>query len=204
MARPECLSNAQEVSLDAGQQVFGAGDPCRNFYFLLDGSIRVDLIARSGKSIMLYRFGKNETCILTTSCLLGGEEYSAEAHVEKDITALALPEKEFQALLGTSADFRRLVFNSFASRLSTMMAKIDEVAFSPLDSRIASRLLELSKENEDLAITHEQLAADIGTAREVISRRLAGWEKEGLIMRHRGGLNILSPSGLKKLAVLGD
>ena len=95
---PACISKAHQVSLKAGTQVFGAGDPCRNFYFLLEGSIRVDLISRNGKSIMLYRFGEGETCILTTSCLLGGEDYSAEAHVEKDTVAIAVPESEFQAI----------------------------------------------------------------------------------------------------------
>ncbi len=204
MSRPECLKNSREVSLSAGQQIFGAGDPCQNFYYLLQGSIRVDLIAKSGKSILLYRFGANETCILTTSCLLSGEDYCAEAHVEKDIHALTLSEGEFLSLLATSAEFRQLVFDSFASRLSTMMIKIDEVAFSSLDSRIASRLLELNKDDKELTITHEQLAADIGTAREVISRRLAGWEKEGLIKRHRGGLKILSSTGLQKLCTPVD
>lgn len=201
---PDCLANAQTVSLKHGDKVFGAGDPCQNFYYLLEGSIRVDLLARGGKSVLLYRFGANETCILTTSCLLAGEDYNAEAHVETDILALALPHSAFLKCLETSAEFRQLVFNAFATRLSAMMEKIDEVAFYPLDSRIATRLLDLSTNTKTLEITHEQIAADLGSAREVVSRRLAGWEKEGLIMRHRGGLEITSRKGLLALKALGD
>ncbi|MEE9375113.1 MAG: Crp/Fnr family transcriptional regulator [Rhizobiaceae bacterium] len=204
MQIPTFLAKAHKVSLQAGQQVFTAGDPCRNFYYLLEGSVRVDLIARNGKSIMLYRFGAGETCILTTSCLLGGADYNAEAHVEEETIALAMPHHEFQSLLGTSEGFRKLVFGSFATRLASMMNRIDEVAFSPLDNRLAHRLLELSNEQGQVQATHEQLAADIGSAREVVSRRLGNWQKSSLIERYRGGLKIVSKKGLTEKMKFGD
>lgn len=203
-SRPDCLSQAQPVHLKPGDKVFGVGDPCQNFYYLLEGTIRVDLVARGGKSVLLYRFGANETCILTTSCLMAGEDYNAEAHVETDVQALALPHSTFLNLLNTSAEFRELVFNSFATRLAMMMSKIDEVAFQPLDSRLAARLLDLNSNADEIEITHEQLAADLGSAREVVSRRLAGWEKQGIISRERGALKIISHKGLEALKRLGD
>lgn len=201
---PECLRLADQIILSVGTRVFQAGDECRQFVFLLEGSIRVDIVTRAGKTIMLYRFGPGQTCILTTSCLMSAEPYSAEAHVEKAATACVLPLQAFEALLSTSAEFRSLVFASFNYRLSDMMAKIEEIAFTPIDMRLAERVLQLSDSRSKIFITHVRLAADLGTAREVISRKLAQWEGEGLIVRGRGGFEILNLHEIEQLAGDGD
>ena len=201
---PECLEDFRPVALAAGSPVFRAGDPCTNFYLVQKGSVRVDLINSEGKSILLYRIGPNETCILSTSCLISDEPYSAEAFTETDIEAIAVPKSDFEALLNTSQPFRELVFRSFSSRLSMMMMKIDEVSFASLDKRLARRLLDLSTGSDFIRITHEQLANDLGSAREVISRKLLEWEKQGLIVRGRGSIGISAASGLSRLANSGD
>lgn len=201
---PACLRLADQIVLPVGTRVFQAGDECRQFVFLLEGSIRVDIVTRTGKTIMLYRFGPGQTCILTTSCLMSDEPYSAEAHVEKAATVCVLPLQAFEALLSSSADFRSLVFASFSYRLSDMMAKIEEIAFTPIDRRLAKRVLQLVDSTSRIGATHEHLAADIGTAREVVSRKLAHWEGEGLIVRGRGGFEILNLHEIEQLAGDGD
>lgn len=198
------LKGLEPVTLAAGITVFRAGDPCLNFYFVQNGSIRVDLINAEGKSVLLYRIGANETCVLTTSCLLSHEQYSAEATTETDVTALVVPKAEFERRLEASPQFREIVFRSFSARLARMMAKVDEVAFSPMNERIARRLLELAEDGHTVAITHDRLASDLGSAREVISRKLVKWEERGLIERSRGTIKILSPGVLAELANLGD
>ncbi|WFE88549.1 Crp/Fnr family transcriptional regulator [Roseibium porphyridii] len=197
--RPKCLEGSQSVSLPKGATVFRAGDPCRNFYLIESGSVRVDLMNSEGKSILLYRIGANETCVLTTSCLLSHESYSAEAVTESDVTALVIPANEFQARIASSEQFREIVFRSFSSRLTRLMAKVDEVSFASLNSRLAKRLLELAGERDFVETTHERLAQDLGSAREVIGRKLTDWEKQGLIARHRGSIDILSRPALTVL-----
>ncbi|WP_298983159.1 Crp/Fnr family transcriptional regulator [uncultured Roseibium sp.] len=197
--RPKCLEGFQSVSLPKGASVFRAGDPCCNFYLIESGSVRVDLVNSEGKSILLYRIGANETCVLTTSCLMSHENYSAEAVTETDVTALVVPRSEFQARLASSEEFRDLVFRSFSSRLSRLMAKVDEVSFASLNSRLAKRLLELAGKTDLVETTHERLAQDLGSAREVIGRKLTDWEKRGLIARHRGSIDILSRPALAVL-----
>jgi len=201
---PDCLNEAEIIRLPKGARIFTPGDSCNQFFYLLEGVIRVDLIARSGKAITLYRFGASETCILTTSCLLSGEDYCAEAHVEEPVKTCIVPFAAFETGLNQSAEFRHLVFSSFAQRLSAMMGKIEEVAFTPIDTRLAARVLELNASNKIIHVTHEQLAADLGTAREVISRKFAQWEKTGMIERARGSLRVLNTQKLERMAELRD
>ncbi|MEL6212111.1 MAG: Crp/Fnr family transcriptional regulator [Pseudomonadota bacterium] len=201
---PDCLADAAVVSLPAGAPVFHAGDPCSNFYYLLDGSIRVDLVAASGKAVLLYRFGAGQTCVLTTSCLLSGDDYSAEATVEEDARACVLPMAAFQEKLNASADFRAVVFGSFSQRLAAMMGKVEDIAFTPIETRLAERLLNLAGDALTVSATHDRLAADLGTSREVVSRKLAKWEKSGLIERGRGAIAIVDAPSLKRLTAAAD
>ena len=197
---PDCLRDADVVRLSKGAVVFQAGDACTRFFYLLDGSVRVDLVSRAGKSILLYRFGADQTCVLTTSCLMSGEDYCAEAHVEEDAIVCVIPYPVFEAKLNSSPEFRRLVFSSLSQRLAAMMGKIEDVAFVSIDMRLAARVLELSEGADLIHATHEQLAVDLGTSREVVSRKLAQWEDGGLVARGRGSLRILKPQELRRRA----
>ncbi len=201
---PNCLHGAEIVSLAAGTRIFQAGDRCEQFFYLLSGQVRVDLVSRAGKPVTLYRFGADETCILTTSGLMCGDLYNAEAMVEEAVTACVIPRPRFETLLNISADFRALVFASFAQRLAAMMAKVDEIACLSIDQRLASCLLGLANGNQQVLATHAKLAADVGTAREVISRKLADFEKRGWVKRGRACLLILQPEKLKRLTLHGD
>ena len=201
---PDMLAGGTRVSLPAGTRVFQSGDECTQFFYLLSGSIRVDLISKTGKSIMLYRFGGDETCILTTACLLSGDDYCAEAHVETDVEACVLSRAAFKAQLDQSSDFRMLVFESFSHRLAAMMTKIEDVAFIPIEARLAARVIDIADKNLWIYATHEQLANDLGSAREVISRKLSLWDRQGLIDRARGAFQIIDYRSLKKLSELSD
>jgi CRP/FNR family transcriptional regulator len=197
---PECLIGSNIISLPKGTRVFQSGDTCDQFFYVLKGVVRVDLISLSGKAIMLYRIGADQTCILNTSCLLSGNHYCAEACIEEDVEACIISHSEFEEKLNKSTEFRRLVFLSFSERLASMMSKIEEVAFVPIDTRLAARILQLQSSSNTIKITHDELASDLGTAREVISRKLAQWEKLGMIERGRGILTILNTQQLQYLA----
>lgn len=201
---PDCLKGSTIVSLPKGMRVFQSGDVCEQFFYLLKGVVRVDLISLSGKAIMLYRVGSDQTCVLNTSCLLGGNDYCAEAHIEEDVEACIISQSEFDEKLNHSAEFRRLIFLSFSERLASMMSKIEEVAFVPIDTRLAARVLQLQNSSSTIKVTHDELATDLGTAREVISRKLAQWEKLGMIERGRGVVHILNTKQLQYLAAGDD
>ena len=165
---PESLKEGALAQLKAGDTVFQAGDSCDNFLFVLSGSVRVDMISMSGKAVLLYRIGPGQSCVMTTSCLMSGRDYAAEAAAETDCVACALSASQFQDKLSGSAEFRELVFDVFADRLGTMMDKVEEVAFGSIDRRLARRILERRTQGPELAITHEELAVDLGNARSLI------------------------------------
>lgn len=201
---PAWTAFAEQVFLPAGSIVFYPGDACTQFMYLVSGSVRVDLVAASGKSVTLYRIGSGETCILTTACLLSDDAYNAEAQIEADATAFMISKAVFKRLMDESDEFRSAVFDSFAMRLSEMMAKVEEIAFISIDRRLAASMLRLATAQGIVIATHDELAVELGTAREVVSRKLGAWETAKLIERRRGEVRIADRLRLEALAKQGD
>lgn len=193
------LQAAQTVRLPQGAVVFRPGDACSAYLLVVEGSVRVQMVTEGGHEIVLYRVEDGESCVLTTSCLIGATDYAAEAVVEQPTEALALPRPAFEALLAESAAFRRAVFASFGDRLREMLLLVAEVAFRRLDARLAEWLLAVRSQGQVRA-THQAIAIELGTAREVVSRLLKELERAGLVRLGRGGLEVLDESGLRRLA----
>lgn len=178
--------------LPAGTPLFSNSDPCEHYVLVLEGFVRVELLSITGQQLTLYRICEGQSCVLTTSCLMSGNNYSAQAITETDVAILLLPKKAFNDMLAEFPEFRQFVFNGFADRLSAMMQRTNELATYTIDQRLAAALLSRSdfQRNHVLSITHEELAVEIGTAREVVSRRLSVFEKNGLVRRNRKYLEI--------------
>jgi len=193
------LESAQIVKLDHDRFVFHAGDLCQAFLILLDGEVRVQLTSESGREVTLYRIGPGGSCILTTSCLLSNEHYPAEAIAESDIEALAIPVSSFQLALEESQWFRRFVFDGFSSRLTSVIQKIEQIAFTAIDVRLAGVLLELDRKGVE-KITHQDIAVELGTAREVVSRHLKRFESEGWVRLGRGQVSLVDRPHIEALA----
>ena len=138
----DILAGARLVRLDSGRHVFHSGDHCEAFLLLVEGRVRVQLTAASGREVTLYRIAPGGSCILTTSCLLGNENYPAEAITESNVVAIAIASAAFEELLEKSGSFRRLVFDGFAARLKNVIAKIEELSFTGIDARLARALIE--------------------------------------------------------------
>ena len=198
--RAAVLSQAKAASLPAGTVLFQPGDLCRQFLILLSGCLRVYRIARSGRDMLLYRVAGGGTCIMTTACLLSSESYAAGAIVEADARALVLPAGSFAAMLDRSSGFRKLVFSGFAARFADLMQRIEDLSDIPVYVRLAIRLLALCEDHDVVPITHQGLAADVGTAREVVSRSLERMEHAGVLRLSRGQIEIVDRLGLVAIA----
>ncbi len=196
-----CLCNAgRRVNVPRGTVLFRAGDRCHTFLMVLDGAVRVQMASETGREIVLYRVSRGETCIVTTACLLTDNPYSAEAVAETDIDAVALAAGPFHDLVARSAAFRNFVFASFGNRLTGMMMLIEEVAFGRVDLRLARFLADRRDGAGGLDVTHQALAVELGTAREVVSRQLKEFERRGLVALSRGRIQVLDPAALLALA----
>lgn len=197
------LEKAQTVNVPAGEIAFRKGEACKNFILVLAGCVRVQLSSEGGREVTLYRVKPGDTCALTTSCLVGREDYPAEAIVEEDVTALMIPDQEFRQALLDSEVFRLFVFRGFSGRLCAIVSRMEAVTLRTIDERLVEQLLQ---GDSDLLsnITHQVLANEIGTAREVVSRKLRRFESDGLIRSSRGQIEILDRKKLSKLVRAPD
>lgn len=198
--RRALVDRSREFSVKAGTQVFGAGNIPDNLMLLLEGTVRVSQTSEKGREIVLYRVEAGESCVLTTACLLAHEAYSAEGTAETDVRAISIPRSVFDELLAVSGAFRDFVFAAYARRITDLFRVIDDVAFGKIDVRLAERLIGLAGESDDLRVTHQQLATELGTAREVISRQLGDFQKRGWVQQSRGHIVLTDPAALERLA----
>jgi CRP/FNR family transcriptional regulator len=199
-ARSALDAAARIVKIPAGTQIFAPGQTPQGYVLIVSGDIRVSQVSESGREIVLYRVLPGDSCTLTTACLLGGDDYQAEAVAETDIEAVVIPRLAFEGLIGTSPSFRRFVFASFSNRVSDILKLVDVIAFQRLDVRLASKLVNLTGPSDELDITHQQLATELGTAREVVSRQLNEFQRRGWISATRGSLKLMDRKALAQLA----
>ncbi|MEZ5908615.1 MAG: Crp/Fnr family transcriptional regulator [Hyphomicrobiaceae bacterium] len=198
--RDKLVTTSQIVRLPAGSVIFGPGMAPKDLLLLIDGSVRVQQTSEGGREIVLYRVSAGESCVLTTACLLAYEGYLAEGVAETDIEAVAIPRATFDTLVAQSPEFRRFVFTAFSERITDLFRLIDEVAFKKIDIRLAHRLLTLADADGRLGVTHQELANELGTTREVVSRQLLEFQRRGWIKLARGQIEVLDAAPLEQLA----
>jgi CRP/FNR family transcriptional regulator len=194
--RERALAQAQAVDVPAGAVLFDERQPCQGFPFILNGGIRVVKPAANGRELPLYRVLPGESCIITSSCLLGHADYNARGVTEAPTTLVLMPRDVFDELLAQPV-FRNFVFRLFSERMADLMQLIEEVAFRKLDQRLAGLLLGKGKV---LHATHQQLADELGSVREMVSRLLKGFAEQGLVRLGREQVEILDPAGLRKIS----
>ncbi len=195
----QLLDAANTVTLPAGHQVFRIGDECQNYLLVLEGNVRVFLTTETGRDVVLYHVRPGESCVLTTSCLLGHDDYPAEGVTDTETIALAIGASIFNDALATSKTFRDFVFANLSQRISQMIARIEQVTIRAIDKRLAEILLNAASPSNQIKITHQQIAAELGTAREVISRHLKHFEKSGWVKLGRGTVEIIDNEALNRL-----
>ncbi len=188
------------TKIRAGSVMFRPGDPICGFVIVVSGRIGIYLTGASGRDIHLYDINAGETCVQSTLGLLGQQDYAGEAITESDVEVVIVPKSEFARLLDTSPAFRRFVFQAFAERFTAVMTVLERVAFVKIEARLAGVLLDRADLEGVVHHTHQELATAIGSAREVVSRRLEAFRKKGLVELERGEIRLADPAGLTKLA----
>ncbi|MBN2501394.1 MAG: Crp/Fnr family transcriptional regulator [Anaerolineales bacterium] len=190
------------ASVPAGRDVFIEGSYPDSIALVISGVVRVYKIGQTGREITLYRFGLGESCILTANAILNQKTFPAIATVEKDIEAVMIPSDYFRAWVNDYAVWREFVFDLLSDRLSTLMAIVDEILFQRMDERVAGWLVNRTINQSAVQVTHQEIAADLGSSREVISRILEDFRQAGLIESGRGVIEVLDKNGLESRAVM--
>jgi CRP/FNR family transcriptional regulator len=198
----EIAQSASVVRLAAGAYFLREGDTCAHFAVVVSGRMRVFKLGESGHEITLYHVGAGEACPLNVSCILSDRPVPAMARVEEDVEAVVTPASAFRRWVASHESLRSGVFEMFSTRLTEVMSLVEEVAFRRMDQRLAKRLLEFFQAhgNGMVETTHADIAADLGTAREVVSRLLKEFERLGAIGLARGRIELLDEALLKEMA----
>jgi CRP/FNR family transcriptional regulator len=197
----EVLRHAERRSFPRGTVLYEQGTPCPLVPFILEGTVRVYKVGESGREITLYRVEAGQVCVLSCSCALTGAEgrLPAIAVAETDVTLLALPSYQFRRLLQAHPALQQMINGIFAERLSEMMMVVEEVAFQRVDLRLAEWLLKATEPPapSHVALTHAQLAVELGSAREVVSRILKDFERRGFVHLGRVRVDLADRAALR-------
>lgn len=195
----ERLVSLAPRNISKGVVLFRPGETAEGFAVVLSGRVEVNLTGPSGREIMLYSVEPGQSCVQTTLGLMGDEPYTGEAISATNIEVVTIPKQTFHELMDDDPGFRGFVFTSFARRMQDVTRLLERVAFGRVESRLAEALLDLQKGGTVIS-TQAELAARIGSAREVVSRRMEGFAREGWIETERGEVRILDFEALRQLA----
>jgi CRP/FNR family transcriptional regulator len=199
---PELMQHATLARFEAGRDLMAAGDRVEAVPIILSGTIRVFWIGESGREITLYRFGPGECCVLSADAILGNRLFPARAQVDEAVEVAFIPAPVFNDWLARSSAWRALVFGAMSQRLLSLMDTLDDVAFGRMDTRVAALLLQRANHQPALLrITHQQIADELGSAREVISRVLEDLRARGLLRLARGSIEVVDPEAMDLLTV---
>lgn len=180
------------------------GDSCKYFPIVKSGLVRVFKLGPRGQEMTLYRIEPGQSCILTISCLLSNHKFPALAVVEEDCEVVLIPDNILRDWMNRFTQWNQYIFNYLSKVLFNVLKILENISFKRTDTRIIEYLITLShQKGTTLKLTHQKIALDIGTAREVVSRALKNFEKQNLIKLSRGQIDILNIKQLEsELALL--
>ncbi len=198
--KEEFLQQSQLLEGESGKIIVETGAVCQKVYFVLEGSLRVFQLSEEGREMTLYRAGKGEACLFSLTCIMKEEALNTVTVVEEKARLVGIPSEFFEDLMSRNIEFQRYFLRRLLHKISGLMIRTESVTFRSIEERLAKYLRDhFSSEGfSTLATTHEKIAIEIGTAREVVSRMLKTFQKEGIIKLSRGEITLLSPEKLNE------
>ena len=198
--KAEIAARSSRIGCDDRAQVFGPGDSADAYLIPIKGAVRVEHMGSTGRSVVLYRVAPGDSCVMTTSCLLSGAPYAAYGYAEGAVEAIAMPAAAFRDLVEQEPEFRAHTLGVFSRRMIELVEVIDELLLHRVDLRLASWLAEKAPAGGGVSATHQAIASELGTAREVVSRILKDFERRGWIGLTRGEIRLADPAALRRFA----
>lgn len=200
MAARGKLDALKPMDVPAGSVLFSPGNAVKGYVIVLSGRVGVYLVGPTGRDILLYEVVPGQSCIQSTLGLLGGDNYTAEAIASTGTRLVLLPRTLFLSLLNYNHGFRQLVFAAFAGRMQSMMQLIENVSFMRVEARLSTLIDTRADTNGTLRMTQADMATAIGSAREVVSRRLDKMTRAGILTHERGEVHITDRTALRNMA----
>lgn len=184
----------------AGEILMRQNNECMFMPLVLSGVLRVYKLSATGREISLYRTGPGETCLISVACHIRGEIFPVNVEVEEDVRMFQIPTAVYQSMMADLPEWKDFIINTLYDRLLESLQVIEEVAFSRVDHRLAQWLLEQSRGRvSSVYATHEGIATELGSAREVISRILGQFRDAGAVNLARGRIRVEKPDYLRAM-----
>jgi len=197
--KEEFYGKAQYMKAGSGQVVAMEGDRCQALALVLSGSLRIYKMTPSGREITLYHIPKGDSCVLTASCIMSDASFPAIAETESDVELITVPSASARAWLSRNESWCGFIFGLVSKRLSSIIMKLEDVAFLKMNVRLAHYLANNTDASGQLHVTHQHIADELGTSREVVTRLLKELENEGLVETHRGSIVLLDAARIAAL-----
>ncbi len=193
----QVVKQASVRTFPAKTVLFDAHQRCSGFPLVLDGTVRVVKSGPNGREILLYRVDGGDSCILSGGCLMADVQLTATGIADTEVSIAMIPPALFRELLAHEPEFQRYVFGMVNARLAEVMELIEEVAFRKLDSRLAQLLIHRGPVLQE---THQRIAEELGSVREIVSRLLSNFESRGWVKLARERVTVVDPKALADLA----
>ncbi len=191
----------RKQSFHKGEVIFSPGTPCNRFMLLGSGGLRIELRNQQGRSVVLYRVSPGQLCIHSLMNLINDENYSFNAVAESDGWFCWATKEQFHKWMNNESEFHRWILNNIGSRFKQVVDRFAQHAFLPVDARLAGLLIEKMGPDQTVTNTQAELAAELGTAREIVSRHITRWGKLGWLETRRGAICIRDIENLVNIAV---
>ena len=200
--KKEFMDYSYYIQIPSGRVIFSEGDEVNGIALLISGAVRVYKESQTGREITLYRFGEGESCVITANAILHQQDFPATARVEQDAEAVMVPANTFSDWVRRYEPWREFVFALVSQRLYRVMEIVEEIAFQRMDRRVAAFLVERSQRQNPIPVTHQEIANEIGSSREVISRLLEDFSKRGLVSLTRGEVKVVDLGELTSISAV--
>ena len=196
------LDSVVEKHFEKGAVIHDGSADCTGLLLMRSGQLRAFILSEDGREISIYRLFERDICLFSASCMLRSIRFSVNIEAEKDSDLWVIPAEVYQSLMEQSAPLANYTNELMASRFSEVMWLMEQILWMSMDKRLAAFLLEeaVLEESDSFAITHEQIARHLGTAREVVTRMLRYFRSEGMVSLSRGSIRILDEEKLSRLA----
>ena len=200
--RDDLINHSQVCSFKQGEMVFSTHDECLGLILVKQGQLRAYILSDTGKEVTLYRLFERDICLFSSACIMKNIQFDIQVEAEEDTQALLIPSVLYDRLMNQSIQISNYTNQLMSGRFSEVMWKLEQILFKSMDSRIAHSLLELSgiAGSHELRITHDTIAKDLCTAREVVTRMLKYFSEDNIIELGRGKIRLLDVDRLAEIA----
>ncbi len=179
--------NGTVLNVYEGQNIISRGDIIKNIPIILEGTSKIVRTDPSGEEHILFYLKDGEACTAAFSICTNEKKSEVDYIAETNSKVLMFPIRLMDVLTNNYPEWRYYVCKNYNRRMKEFLRTLDEIAFKKMDQRIYNYLKEKSKvlNNNELHITHQEIANDLATSRVVVSRLLKQMEKDGLLSLHR-------------------